>query len=751
MATGDIRNNISKLQSELRGMHYSGLFDVEGLANGSPQSLLPLLHFGVAQSGLFVSVSGKSDARFVETLFLVLRDVFAYKPALKKEQLLARKGFAERKILMAIDVLRLMKGYSQDHLPQRDKIADAAQDDPEPVDNAEDTPNGHRIHTTAVLQPKHAFDPAKYASFSILDEFNAEYSQQEDLPQSNPSLPKMSLQTQFKLFESMPHQSLNMDKPLQAHPIHFGSSMQREYGVKEEKWAHFADTMHSGVILDPEFSFHTDSPSMVLPSINNADVSQSILHEPQTPPNPSMHPSILHAKNLQDNHHHQHKPIQRNRLSILKHHNTNDISKDRVEPQPPLNLADLNEQSSAMKRIARNQLQQQQVHIQDASKDSDSCDIDDAASEEDQRVGFLASTSATSGSRSLNLGHGGVGSGAGSSDAAALTAVPTTTRMEAARNRWNSAGLVMPAGYKGSNSHGSSAAVGSSMKSGKDAGVGSSFVAGLGTGVGNSGDRVLEWSVGSRDFFKNKDTTREVGVHESNSHARNESPSSARLESLVTNLMGVVAKLLENQESIKEDLSILNERLARVESAATIAQNDLKSSVVGDSVLDESRHRNSLTESTTTRPLPHSNTVSSTSRKPRPPSQLWLESKPPPTRPLQYADLNGECQTNQTQQPLEQLREEPAPEARTDREPLPTLPATETIGIPLMELPSNGASSIRFGKGAFAVSARERPTGEYIRSVEERLKATAEILRKAKLGQSSGLDAIADRVGAKLK
>ena len=47
---------------------------------------------------------GRSDLRFLQELYRVLRDVFHYHPKLTKEQFLSA-GFAERKVLMTRDIL----------------------------------------------------------------------------------------------------------------------------------------------------------------------------------------------------------------------------------------------------------------------------------------------------------------------------------------------------------------------------------------------------------------------------------------------------------------------------------------------------------------------------------------------------------------------------------------------------------------------------------------------------------------------
>lgn len=59
-------------------------------------------------------LSGKTDLRFTETLYKVLRDVFQYKPVLTKEQFL-QWGFAQRKISVVCDIINLVLQRHNQH------------------------------------------------------------------------------------------------------------------------------------------------------------------------------------------------------------------------------------------------------------------------------------------------------------------------------------------------------------------------------------------------------------------------------------------------------------------------------------------------------------------------------------------------------------------------------------------------------------------------------------------------------------
>lgn len=52
------------------------------------------------------SLYGKSDLKFVEGLYKVLRNAFNYQPKLTREQFLS-SGYAERKVMLTYDLLKL--------------------------------------------------------------------------------------------------------------------------------------------------------------------------------------------------------------------------------------------------------------------------------------------------------------------------------------------------------------------------------------------------------------------------------------------------------------------------------------------------------------------------------------------------------------------------------------------------------------------------------------------------------------------
>ena len=131
MATGDLKNNLRKLISDLKQARFpQDDLNVKGLAQGVPLAFLPILHYvfvdfsyALAQyfAGKDYELFGKSDLRFMEVVYRVLRDEFGYKPQLSREQFLSI-GFAERKILLVGDILRFCREKHKQLDKKRGKI-----------------------------------------------------------------------------------------------------------------------------------------------------------------------------------------------------------------------------------------------------------------------------------------------------------------------------------------------------------------------------------------------------------------------------------------------------------------------------------------------------------------------------------------------------------------------------------------------------------------------------------------------------
>ncbi|XP_045903376.1 centrosomal protein of 44 kDa isoform X2 [Micropterus dolomieu] len=116
LSTGDVQGCLRKLETLLRVIKYTGHVDYNGLSKGDPSAFLPIVSFALTSFSppiagqLMVAgleLTGKTDLRFTDTLYKVLRDIFHYKPILTKQQFL-QWGFSQRKISVICDVIDLV-------------------------------------------------------------------------------------------------------------------------------------------------------------------------------------------------------------------------------------------------------------------------------------------------------------------------------------------------------------------------------------------------------------------------------------------------------------------------------------------------------------------------------------------------------------------------------------------------------------------------------------------------------------------
>ncbi|XP_043969420.1 centrosomal protein of 44 kDa isoform X2 [Gambusia affinis] len=116
LSAGNVQSCLRKLEALLRVIKYPSDVDYRGLSKGDPSSFLPIVSFTLTTfsppfaeqlvaAGL--ELSGKTDLRFTDTLYKVLRDIFHYKPILTKEQFL-QWGFSQRKISFICDIINLV-------------------------------------------------------------------------------------------------------------------------------------------------------------------------------------------------------------------------------------------------------------------------------------------------------------------------------------------------------------------------------------------------------------------------------------------------------------------------------------------------------------------------------------------------------------------------------------------------------------------------------------------------------------------
>ncbi|XP_074947245.1 centrosomal protein of 44 kDa isoform X1 [Phalacrocorax aristotelis] len=113
MATGDLKGSLRKIEQGLRLLNYPRDVDYTMLVKGDPAAFLPIISYCFTSFSTYIAellvkcdveLTAKSDLRFIEAIYKLLRDHFQYKPILTKQQFL-QFGFAERKMQIVCDII----------------------------------------------------------------------------------------------------------------------------------------------------------------------------------------------------------------------------------------------------------------------------------------------------------------------------------------------------------------------------------------------------------------------------------------------------------------------------------------------------------------------------------------------------------------------------------------------------------------------------------------------------------------------
>ncbi|NXP54347.1 CEP44 protein, partial [Heliornis fulica] len=113
MATGDLKGSLRKIEEGLRLLNYPRDVDYTVIAKGDPAAFLPIISYAFTSFSTHIAellvkcdveLTAKSDLRFLEAIYKLLRDQFQYKPVLTKQQFL-QFGFTERKIQIVCDII----------------------------------------------------------------------------------------------------------------------------------------------------------------------------------------------------------------------------------------------------------------------------------------------------------------------------------------------------------------------------------------------------------------------------------------------------------------------------------------------------------------------------------------------------------------------------------------------------------------------------------------------------------------------
>lgn len=125
MATGDIRNNLKILSAEIRSVKTpAAIVNLDGMMTGDADVYLPIYDYlfqwyntrlanEILRKDLKLPPYKHNKTRFLETMYLVLRELFQWKPPLTTAQFFST-GFAEKKIIMCSNIIKLIKDYNSE-------------------------------------------------------------------------------------------------------------------------------------------------------------------------------------------------------------------------------------------------------------------------------------------------------------------------------------------------------------------------------------------------------------------------------------------------------------------------------------------------------------------------------------------------------------------------------------------------------------------------------------------------------------
>ncbi|KAI9190130.1 hypothetical protein H9P43_001563 [Blastocladiella emersonii ATCC 22665] len=164
--TGDLRNLLLQLHSELRGIKHAGHLDPEELCSGIPTAYLQIIHLILLEAfptftadivSRGYDLHGKRDKRFMQTVYRMLRDDFSYKPSITIDQFFL-PGYAARKLMFLMDLLRRVKDRVAE-ISRFKKLSGAATSNPTPAHRARRPPSSasggvpRPSHSTSQLAP----------------------------------------------------------------------------------------------------------------------------------------------------------------------------------------------------------------------------------------------------------------------------------------------------------------------------------------------------------------------------------------------------------------------------------------------------------------------------------------------------------------------------------------------------------------------------------------------------------------------
>ncbi|EGF83898.1 hypothetical protein BATDEDRAFT_85549 [Batrachochytrium dendrobatidis JAM81] len=288
MATGDLRNNLLKFQSELKLLKYSTSVDLFGASRGDPAVFLPIIHHILLNySGILAryfaeqsfDLYGKKDARFMESVYSLLRDEFNYKPSISRDQFFAM-GFAERKLIFICDMGRMCRELV---VSLKRTSRSNGQSKASSVHGGSLFTNGQSTHSLAVPEPivhSHCHASRPFSSHHASSSLGSAHSGLKESP---------SVWTADTLHFSTNGSMGSLNKkptPTQTHPNYVYVQQHQAVNTQVPQ-SNISQTVDNHSISLNQYRVFEHGHDTELEAIYD----ESIVHEPQIPPAPAPAPN----------------------------------------------------------------------------------------------------------------------------------------------------------------------------------------------------------------------------------------------------------------------------------------------------------------------------------------------------------------------------------------------------------------------------------------------------------------------------
>ncbi|KAH6569426.1 hypothetical protein BASA50_000666 [Batrachochytrium salamandrivorans] len=347
MATGDLRNNIIKVQTELKQLKYNSSLDIFGASRGDPDVFLPIVHHALLDySGVLAryfadssyDLYGKKDSRFMEAVYSLLRDEFNYKPAISREQFFSM-GFAERKLIFVCDIGRMCR-----------ELVSSLRRHSRP---ASDGKAGRGIRIASGARPASQDHNVSLSKYNIHRQESMPQPMGLGIPASTfGALSSKSAHVSSDWTPASHHMPLNSDgNESMINQTHILSYSDHLYSQQQHVASRPASRFICGQYSDGQRLFPDTQPTAYVRHHDTeleAIYDESIMHEPQLPPAPVSAPAQI-SNNLVS----ASTPTKLTVDSGQRGLTTCDASQTQLSFDPPVNI-DINPQTPIRRSILKN-------------------------------------------------------------------------------------------------------------------------------------------------------------------------------------------------------------------------------------------------------------------------------------------------------------------------------------------------------------------------------------------------------------